>query len=53
MPKKKIERKRTMTLNLSDKEMDALEALASQHGLSKSDLIRQWIRREAHASKPL
>ncbi len=42
MPKK-IERLRTMTLNLSNEEMDALEALASRLGTSKSALIRQWI----------
>ncbi|MBA4016209.1 MAG: transcriptional regulator [Pirellula sp.] len=33
-----------MTLNLSDAEMEALDALCEQKGLSKTALIRQAIR---------
>lgn len=40
---KTVERKRTMTLNLSEEEMSALEQLARKHGLTKSALIRLWI----------
>jgi predicted transcriptional regulator len=36
--------KRTMTLNLTDAEMDALEALAAKKELSKTALIRQALR---------
>jgi hypothetical protein len=35
---------RTLTLNLSDYESDALITLAVERGLSKSDWIRQAIR---------
>ena len=40
----KIERKRSLTLNLSDEEMSVLEALANKHGMSKSALLRQAVR---------
>ena len=44
-----IERKRTLTLNLSDEEMDLLEAVADRLGMSKSAVLRQAIRLyEAH-----
>ena len=36
--------KRTMTLNLTDGEMQALEALAARKDLSKTAVIRQAIR---------
>ncbi len=36
--------KRTMTLNLSDAEMNALEALCIRKGLSKTVLLRQALR---------
>lgn len=36
--------KRTMTLNLSDPEMDLLEALCSRKGVSKTALLRQAIK---------
>ena len=36
--------KRTMTLNLSDAEMRALEALCEQKDLSKTAVIRQALR---------
>lgn len=36
--------KRTMTLNLSDKEMELLEQLCLKKGLSKTALLRQALR---------
>ncbi len=36
--------KRTMTLNLSDAEMDALEQLAQKKDLNKTVVIRQALR---------
>ena len=36
--------KRTMTLNLTDAEMDALEGLAAQRDLNKTAVIRQALR---------
>ena len=36
--------KKTMTLNLSEAEMDALEQLADRKGLSKTALVRQALR---------
>lgn len=36
--------KRTMTLNLTDAEMDALETLATQKDLNKTAVIRQALR---------
>ena len=36
--------KRTMTLNLNDAEMAALESLSAQKDLSKTAVIRQAIR---------
>ena len=36
--------KRTMTLNLSGIEMDVLDRLAEQKGLSKTALVRQALR---------
>lgn len=36
--------KRTMTLNLSDREMVVLEQLATEKGLSKTQLLRQALR---------
>ena len=36
--------KRTMTLNLNDAEMRALEALCEQKDLSKTAVIRQVLR---------
>jgi hypothetical protein len=38
-----IER-RTMTLNLTDREMEALEELAGRKDLSKTQVVRQAIR---------
>ncbi len=39
-----MEKKRTMTLNLSKVEMEVLEALCHKKGLSKTALIRQALR---------
>jgi predicted transcriptional regulator len=39
-----IETKKTMTLNLTPGEMDALEELARKKDLSKTALIRQALR---------
>ena len=36
--------KRTMTLNLTDAEMEALESLATSKDLSKTAIIRQALR---------
>ncbi len=36
--------KKTMTLNLTDAEMDALERLCSQKDLSKTAVLRQALR---------
>lgn len=36
--------KRTMTLNLTDAEMDVLEGLAAKKELSKTSLLRQALR---------
>jgi predicted transcriptional regulator len=36
--------KRTMTLNLSPQEMDAVDRLADEKGLSKTALVRQALR---------
>ena len=36
--------KRTMTLNLTDPEMDVLEELSSKKDLSKTAVIRQALR---------
>ena len=36
--------KRTMTLNLSPHEMDVVERLADEKGLSKTALMRQALR---------
>jgi predicted transcriptional regulator len=36
--------KRTMTLNLSDEEMDVLETLSAKKDLSKTVLLRQALR---------
>lgn len=36
--------KRTMTLNLSAQEMDAVEKMAEDKGLSKTALVRQALR---------
>ena len=36
--------KRTMTLNLSDQEMEILERMAVEKGLSKTQLVRQALR---------
>lgn len=36
--------KRTMTLNLTDAEMQALEVLASKKDLSKTAVLRQALR---------
>ena len=36
--------KRTMTLNLSDAEMNALESLAVEKGLSKTGVLRMALR---------
>ena len=35
---------RTMTLNLSDREMEVLEAMADQKELSKTAVMRQALR---------
>ena len=37
-------KKRTMTLNLNEKEMDNLEVLSAEKGLSKTQLMRQALR---------
>jgi len=37
-------RKRTMTLNLSEAEMLALEELSNEKGMSKTALLRQALR---------
>ena len=36
--------KRTMTLNLTEKEMHALDELCTKKGLSKTALLRQALR---------
>jgi hypothetical protein len=36
--------KRTMTLNLSEPEMDVLDGLSTRKGLSKTALVRQALR---------
>ena len=36
--------KKTMTLNLTEAEMSALEALCDEKGLSKTALVRQALR---------
>lgn len=36
--------RKTMTLNLSGKEMEALDRLAERKGLSKTALVRQALR---------
>jgi predicted transcriptional regulator len=36
--------KKTMTLNLTDAEMDALERLSSQKDLTKTAILRQALR---------
>ena len=36
--------RRTMTLNLTDSEMEALEVLAGRKDLSKTQVVRQAIR---------
>ena len=36
--------KRTMTLNLTEKEMEALEVLSEKKDLSKTALLRQALR---------
>jgi hypothetical protein len=36
--------RRTMTLNLTDREMEALEDLAGRKDLSKTQVVRQAIR---------
>ncbi len=36
--------KRTMTLNLTDREMDALEALSQKMDVSKTAVLRQALR---------
>ncbi|GBE09355.1 hypothetical protein BMS3Abin11_02488 [bacterium BMS3Abin11] len=37
-------KKRTMTINLNDSEMNILEAICEKKGLSKTALVRQSIR---------
>lgn len=37
-------KKRTMTLNLNEKEMNVLEVLSVEKGLSKTQLMRQALR---------
>ena len=39
-----IRERRTMTLNLTDREMEALEVLAGRKDLSKTQVVRQAIR---------
>jgi predicted transcriptional regulator len=36
--------KRTMTLNLTDQEMEALDALSAEKDLSKTAIMRQALR---------
>jgi Ribbon-helix-helix protein, copG family len=36
--------KRTMTLNLTDREMNALDELCAKKGLNKTALLRQALR---------
>lgn len=36
--------KRTMTFNLSDREMEALEKLCTKKGLNKTAVLRQALR---------
>src|SRR5260370_24793537 len=45
--------KRTMTLNLSAHEMDVVERLADEKGLSKTALVRQALRLYQSISTPL
>jgi predicted transcriptional regulator len=39
-----IRERRTMTLNLTDREMEALDELAGRKDLSKTQVVRQAIR---------
>ena len=39
-----VRMKRTMTLNLTEAEMDVLERLCDEKGLSKTALVRQALR---------
>jgi len=39
-----IMERRTMTLNLTDREMEALEEIAGRKDLSKTQVVRQAIR---------
>jgi predicted transcriptional regulator len=39
-----VEEKRTMTLNLSGREMEVLDRLADRKGISKTALVRQALR---------
>jgi len=39
-----MNKKRTMTLNMTDQEMAVLDRLASEKGLSKTGLVRQALR---------
>ena len=43
--------KRTMTLNLNDDEMDALDALSSRYDMSKTAIIRKALRLPALAAR--
>ena len=36
--------KRTMTLNLTDEEMDALDQLSARHDMSKTAIVRKALR---------
>ncbi len=36
---------KTMTLNLSSREMEAIEALAERKGMNKTAVVRQALRR--------
>ncbi|EDX80218.1 ribbon-helix-helix protein, CopG family [Brevundimonas aurifodinae] len=45
--------KRTMTLNLSVQEMEVVERLAEEKGLSKTALLRQALRLYQSISKRL
>lgn len=39
-----VTERRTMTLNLTDREMEALEQIAGRKDLSKTQVVRQAIR---------
>lgn len=46
-------KKKTMTLNLTEQEMELVESLAKDKGISKTGLIRQSLRLYQHINARL